>query len=297
MWLIYALTFIVLTLVCWWGRNERSTARWRILAVIALLAAVAAALTVPNATILQKLANRVVMPCGLVWFGLLGVLIYAIKQVQWRTATALGIVMIVYTALGNDWIAHRLAATLEAPYASIQPFETGHFDAVFVLGGSTGTTPANVAQLGWSGDRVMLAARMFERGQIDYLITTGQRIEGLHMLGRDPSIETAEMWQDLGVPEAKILMLEGRNTREEMQNIQALQNEHQWQRVGVITSASHLPRALRLAERAGLKLEPLPANFEGDQTPWTELSLVPDSASMFTNHKSLKEYLAKAVGE
>lgn len=297
MWLIYALSFLILALVCWWTRHDRSTARWRLLAALALLAGIAAALTVPSATILQKLANRVAMPCGIVWFGLLAVLIYAIKQAQWRTASLLGAVIVIYSLLGNDWIAHRLAARLEAPYANVQPFETGHYDAVFVLGGSTGTTPSGIAQLDWSGDRVMLAARMYERGQIDYLITTGQRIEGLHMLGRDPSIETAEMWQDLGVPEAKILMLEGRNTREEMQNIQALQNEHHWQRVGVITSASHLPRALRLAERAQLKLEPLPCNFEGDETPWTELSLVPDSASMFTNHKALKEYLARAVGE
>lgn len=297
MFLPLVLVSLTLVLVCWWSRHDRATWRWRLLAALALLAGVGAALMIPSPTILQKLANRVVMPCGIVWFGLLGVLLYAVKQSQWRTASLLGIVFAIYTVLGNDWISHRLAARLEAPYAQVQPLEAGHFDAVFVLGGSTGTTPAGISQLDWGGDRVMLAARMFEHGQIDYLITTGQRIEGLHMLGRDPSVETAEIWQDLGIPESKILMLDGRNTREEMAGIRALQAEHGWQRIGVITSASHLPRALRLAEKEGLQLEPLPANFEGNETPWTELSLVADSASMYTNHKILKEYLASALGE
>jgi hypothetical protein len=63
----------------------------------------------------------------------------------------------------------------------------------------------------------------------------------------------------------------------------------------VISSAGHLNSVLQLAEQVGLKPEPLPSNFEGAETPWTELSLVPDSAAMYTNHKTLKEYLAGAL--
>lgn len=296
MWLISTIAFLSLTTICWWGRHDRSLAWWRCSAGLALVALVATAYLLPEPIILQKLANRVIMPCGITWLGLLFVIGYAVRKNQFRIASALAAVTLLYTVLGNDWIAHRLAARLEAPFAGVQPLKAGRFDAVFVLGGSTGTTPAGAAQLGWSGDRVMLAARMYQTGQVDYLITTGERIEGLHTVGRDPSRETMEMWQDLGIPKDKVLLLDGRNTREEMQGIQALVKEHHWQRLGVVSSAQHLPRATQLAHKAGLKLEPLPANFEGGQTPWTELSLIPDSASMYTNHKSLKEILAQWVG-
>ncbi len=296
MWLLSTIAFLAFAAACWWGRHDRTVAWWRCAAVLALVAAAAMIYFLPEPIILQKLANRIIMPCGVVWFGMLFVIGYAVRGNQLRIASALTAVLALYTVLGNDWIAHRLAARLEAPYAGVQPLKTGHFDAVFVLGGSTGTTPAGVAQLGWSGDRVMLAARMFQTGQVDYLITTGERIEGLHMVGRDPSQETSEMWQDLGIPSEKVLLLDGRNTREEMQGIQELIKQHAWKRLGVISSAQHLPRATQLAKKAGLSLEPLPANFEGGETPWTELSLIPDSASMYTNHKSLKELLAQLVG-
>jgi len=296
MWVPSALAFVSLLTICWWARHERATAWWRVLFVLGLVALLGVVWWFPAPIILQKLVNRVVMPCGVIWFGILFVIAYATRQNQFRTAAWLGAVEVLFTLLGNDYLAHRLAGWIETPYATMRPLETGHYDAVFVLGGSTGTTPAGVAQLGWSGDRVMLAARMYHQGQIDYLITTGERIEGLHTIGRDPSKETSEIWRDLGVPEDKILLLDGRNTREEMEGIKQLIAEHQWQRLGVITSAQHMPRAVRLAARNGLKLEPLPANFEGAETPWTELSLIPDSASMYTNHKSLKELLANLVG-
>jgi uncharacterized SAM-binding protein YcdF (DUF218 family) len=297
MWLLSTLATLILALTLWWGRHERSTTRWRVLAVLMLVCGLTAALTIPSPLILKKLVTHLVMPSGLVWIALVGVFVYAIKQMHWRTASLLGAVTALFMLLGNDWCAHRLAAWLEAPYAKITPSEAGHFDAVFVLGGGVGSTPSGGAQLDCAGDRVMLAARMFAAGQMDYVITTGERIEGLYEGGRDPAELTVEILNDLGVPEAQILTIGGRTTSEEMRNIQTLQNEHQWQRLGVITSAGHLPRAMRLAEKAGLQLEPLPSNFEGEDRPWTELSLIPDSAALYTNQKSLKELLARAAGE
>lgn len=296
MWLLSTIAFVSFLALCFWGRHDRSTAWWRCAFALMLAALAMMVYTLPAPIILQKLANRITMPCGVIWLCILFVIGYAVRRNQTGIAAALAAVFVLFSVLGNDWIAHRLAASLETPYANINPLETGHYNAVFVLGGGTGTTPAGISQLDWGGDRTMLAARMFNLGQIDYLITTGERFEGSHMIGRDPSIETAEMWDDLGVPSDKILMLDGRNTREEMKGVQKLMAEHKWKRVGVITSASHLSRVLKHAKSAGLELEPLPANFEGQQTPWTELSLIPDSASLYTNHIALKEYLAHLVG-
>lgn len=296
MWLFFALAFGVLTTVCVCGRAEHGTARWRVMAALALCAIVGMGLTWPEKIILNKLITRAIMPCGIVWFGLLAAMLFAWLKRERGTAVLLGVVIAIFTALGNDWLAHRLANGLENQVADINPLKAGHFDAVFVLGGSTGTTPANIAQLDTSGDRVMLAARMFHLGQIDFLITTGSRIEGLHMIGRDPSVETREIWENLGIPPDHILELDGRNTREEMQGARGLQDKHQWKRLGVISSAQHLPRALKLAEAQELKLEPLPANFDGGETPWTEMSLIPDAASLYTSHKAVKEYLGMFVG-
>jgi uncharacterized SAM-binding protein YcdF (DUF218 family) len=251
----------------------------------------------PSPFILRKLATELAMPCGIVWLSLVGVLVYSIKRMQRRTSLLLCAAIILYTALGNRWLSQRIAAQLESGFATIDPFAAGNFDAVFVLGGGVGSNPSGGAQLISAGDRVMLAARMFERGQIGNLIASGVRAEKTPVDVRDPTRLTAEIWKDLGVPKSKILLVEGRNTAEEMENIKDLLREHRWVRLGVITSATHMPRALRLADKAGLRLEPLPSNFEGGFEPWTELSLIPDAAAIYKNHKSLKEWLARVVGE
>ena len=69
------------------------------------------------------------------------------------------------------------------------------------------------------------------------------------------------------------------------------------ERVGLITSAWHMSRALRLARAQGLRLVPLPADFVTDyEITVTPLDLIPNSQVAMDTTLLLREYLARVVG-
>ncbi len=59
--------------------------------------------------------------------------------------------------------------------------------------------------------------------------------------------KTVEIWTKLGIDSAAIRSIGGRNTFEEMQQVKEIWSELPGKKVGLLTSALHLPRAVRLA--------------------------------------------------
>lgn len=84
-----------------------------------------------------------------------------------------------------------------------------------------------------------------------------------------------------------------------MAAIRRLVDEHpEWKRLGLVTSAWHMHRAMRLAGNHGIPLEPLPADFRGSDVQWNTWSLIVPSGSGFFNcQTACKEILAGLVGK
>lgn len=73
------------------------------------------------------------------------------------------------------------------------------------------------------------------------------------------------------------------------------------ERVGLITSASHMHRAMRLARGAGLSAQPLPAGFRTRRTgelnaAGVMLSVIPNSEAITNSTLALREIFASFVG-
>jgi len=106
----------------------------------------------------------------------------------------------------------------------------------------------------------------------------------------------------LGVPPQAIEQCGGANTSEELTHLAQLIKPGE--RAGLVTSAWHLPRALRLAGRHGLQLEPVPADFQGPQPNAgqrpgfgaTVLLCIPDAEALLFAARWEKEHMAELVG-
>lgn len=174
-------------------------------------------------------------------------------------------------------------------------------DYIVVLGGGTGATPDGRAQFGEAGDRVGYAARLFLTGKTKRLVTTGDVINVSGTLSGkfdeldDPSHQTRRIWTDLGIPKDAIFELAGENTSAE---IASLKEHPEWwreSRCGLLTSALHLPRALKLAERAGVKVIPIGADYRSGRGPITVISLMPNASSLSRLQSVFKEWVAMRV--
>ncbi len=240
---------------------------WYLAWAIPLGAVVVAVLHWPAWFELRKALGLLVMPLGLIWLALLG--LWILLREHRAPALGLGLLVALFTLLGNAWVSGALVALLEAPYREHDPFAAAPLEAVLVLGGGTGYDPFDRAQLGEAGDRLRLAAALQRRGRIGILVASGRSTGALHQ-PRDLARDTRALWLQWGVSRGAIHLLpQGRNTREELAAFATLCRERGWRRVGVLSSAWHLRRAMAAAHANGLDPVPLPADFRGDIPPPT----------------------------
>jgi uncharacterized SAM-binding protein YcdF (DUF218 family) len=251
---------------------------------------------VSGPTMVEKLLTALATPVGLVWLGLI-VLVYfcMLNRQSWPALIGFGC-WLVLTVGGNQLVANWLANSLEAPFQEIEIFDVEPFDTVVVLGGGTNSLRNGRSQLSSSGDRIATAARLFHAGQVKRLVCTGTQTFRSNPKDLHPREEAAGILIGLGVPREFVLQMKGENTSQEMANLKAWIDQHDSDgRVGILTSAWHLPRAMRLAESQGLEVHPIPSNFaSGPFRPSPDL-VVPSGQNLMVTGQMMKEYLARIV--
>lgn len=251
----------------------------------------------------EKIGTALVLPTGLLGMLLVAASVWILLSRERRAGAVMLVLTGCYWLMGSATVADNLARSLEAPFVGINPLETVQpYDAIVLLGGGGGRGANGRLQGNQSGDRMILAAQMYHQGLTRQIVCTGQRIESLSPNGTDPSVTSHDVLTRLGVPDSAIAAVGGRNTTEEMDNLQKRYSDGA-ARVGLVTSAWHLPRALRLANRRRFFPDPLPADFwsgfRGTEPPAAARvieSLIPSAQAMMINWYCCKEYLGMLVG-
>lgn len=250
--------------------------------------------------IFEKVLTALAMPIGMLWMLLIMSIyfsmVYKARLLKWFSAIA----FLILTISASPFTADLMSSSLERPYWDFSPDECEEFEAVVILGGGTSYAVNNRPQFNGSGDRIGLAARLYNLGKTKLIISTGRPLDGAETAGI-PSLgdQTETLLVGLGVPKESIAKIGGRNTREEMVELDRyIRNfEIDVEKVGLVTSAWHMPRALRLAKRNGLELRPVPADFRSEKGFFSVLNLLPNTGSLNTVTQLSKEYLAWAVGK
>jgi uncharacterized SAM-binding protein YcdF (DUF218 family) len=147
------------------------------------------------------------------------------------------------------------------------------YEAIVVLGG--GIAPAvpperDFPSLTESADRMWVAARLYKQGVAPKIIVSGG---GFLSTNNGPATTEAEAMRrflvELGVPDEAILSEDkSNNTAENIFNVKKMVGDRP---VALITSAFHIPRAMRIAAAAHLNVGAFPVNFHALRTtrpPW-----------------------------
>lgn len=269
------------------GRRRRAGA------LVLALALIAVAALLPGSFENQKIVGRLLMPLGLLTLILGTVASVSLRARRWGSgggALALVASLFVFAGPLPGYFVHQLEA-------EVPPDPGGIFDAVWVLGGGTALAPGGDAELGPAGDRLRRAAELFHTGRARYLIASGRNpIPGRQ---RDLAAETAQLWEAMGVDPNRVLHLpDPVNTSEEVTAFVALTKERGFGRVGVVSSAWHLPRVMARLENAGLaSAVPLASHhLVGPDVPLVGLDFVPNAVALRLSEIWLWERLGRALG-
>lgn len=251
----------------------------------------------------EKLVTNLAMPVGIIWVSIFVIGIMAFQRRQKAIAFFLAVVWLLFSLAGNGTVSSQLMAQLESEYVSIKPTEMEPFDAIVVLGGGTSMAANNEPRTNGSGGRIVVAAQMYHQGLTKKIICGGGKIKSLTREELGAGAQAIWVLSKLGVPEDTIQLIDsGENTTSELKAVADVL-EPGTTRLGMLSSAWHLPRCMRIARNNGLKVIPIPADFRSsptyDKPPLfgeVVVGLIPKGEGLDKAASAIKEYLARLVG-
>ncbi|TAJ95508.1 MAG: YdcF family protein [Reyranella sp.] len=252
-----------------------------------------------NTFVILKILAALMLPPASLAAGV--VLSLLLRLVGWRrlAGATLGVALFQILVLSFPPVTRLLNLHLEAKarelVAGNQPC---CYDAIVVLGGSIAPAAppyTTEPELSDASDRIWHAARMFKAGAAPRIIVSGGSF--VEQQGGPATTEAEAMRRfliDLGIPSDAIVS-EGKslNTIENMRNVRELVKGG---RVAIVTSAFHVPRAARLAKRAGLNFAIFGVNWTipNDAIPWWDAWL-PSVGALGESNLAIKELVALSL--
>jgi uncharacterized SAM-binding protein YcdF (DUF218 family) len=248
-------------------------------------------------SVAEKVATELVMPIAVICWISLGL---AFKNFFRGQRTAAGALFLFSLAiyLGSHPVLSRwLVSSLENKYPPATIAELKPFDTIVVLGGGTSVTPNGQAQLAEAGDRLSLAARLYHQKLASRIVVTGDALRGFPEDARfDPSKQSLQILLESGVPAEVVEELPGTNTSEEIAELKKHEAWWREQRCGLITSAFHMPRTMKLVEKQGIELVPLVADLRQPIRDSGFIDWLPKASAARGIELALREYLGMLVG-
>jgi len=213
---------------------------------------------------LSKALPPLFQPPSLVcWFLLVALVLIWRRSPREVTGAILLLALACLWLAGSDTLSNRLVRSLEKQYSDVPRLEKA--DAIVVLGGCTEVTqyPRVWPEVNGAGDRIFQAARIYKAGWAPVVITSGgQTRPNLNPAPLTESQAMAALLMEIGVPqEAIIEESQSLNTYQNVTNVHKILNQQGWQRVLVVTSAIHMPRAMAIFAKQGIAAVPVSTDF------------------------------------
>ena len=252
---------------------------------------------------LSKLLPLFLYPLGLTSVLLLVGIIIAWKR-PYFALFPMGMSLLIILIASNAWVSSLLVQSLE--WQQIPSEELPEADAIILLGGSTRvpTPPRKTVEITEAGDRILYAAHLYKEGKAPLIIVTGGRITWLE--NAPPEADSMKnLLIEIGVPATAIIEeRQARNTYENGRYTKPILEKYGIQKSLLVTSASHMPRSLRVFQKQEIDVIPAPTDFLVTQLDWeqlqhtpqaTLLSLLPHADHLQETTQALKEYLGMIV--
>tara|TARA_Y100000588_G_scaffold227176_1_gene240991 strand:- start:3343 stop:4119 length:777 start_codon:yes stop_codon:yes gene_type:complete len=158
-------------------------------------------------------------------------------------------------------LSTKLYSQHEKQYQAVSVVDSPLADAIVLLGGEVGVPlpPRVESQLG--GNRTLHAFRLYRAGRAPLIIVSGDN--KFQQIGVDSeSFYTAEILKSWGIPESSIVLeKQSRNTYQNAVQVKKILKTRELTRILLVTSAFHMPRAIRTFQHAGLDAIPSPSGY------------------------------------
>ena len=236
----------------------------------------------------SKILSRLIYPSTLVL--LLLVLAFVLLIIQRRRGAGLSLLMaLVLVFLGSSPLVSDVYHRHERQYSPIPVAESPTADAIILLAGDINIPIPPRVESQIRGNRSVHTLRLYRAGKAPLIIVSGGNVftqEGF----RPEAAYTADLLQEWGIPQSSIIF-EGnsRNTRENAVETARLLKNRQLNRVLLVTSAFHMPRALATFRGVGIDAIPSPSSISAELAQPTLLNWIPSLDGLGTMQSVVHE--------
>jgi len=197
----------------------------------------------------------------------------------------------------NGWIAKNATAWYQSKPLPMRPGE--QYEACILLSGMAGYDEKDLqGYFSSSADRFIQTLRLYQQRHVKKIIVTGGQGNPFARVKLKESDFLVHTLLEMGLPATDIVNeRQARNTMENAANTKRLLNAmHIKGPVVLITSAVHMPRALKNFRVAGIAVRPFPCDYAvkpgGSRFTWQ--SLLPTSDAFQQWHRLLQEMTGMA---
>jgi uncharacterized SAM-binding protein YcdF (DUF218 family) len=213
--------------------------------------------------------------------------------------------LLVLFATSNLWFSIALTRYLEL--RNVPRGKLPGAQAIVVL--SSDAQPAippqpAIALDSATANRLLYGAQLYREGEAPLVILSGGRMPWLKTI---PPISRsmAEVIELMGVPGSAVIEEpDSANTYENAVNVKGILKSRHIDRILLVTSAMHMPRALALFQQQGIEAIAAPCDFlsveprvESEARAWqtAAIALIPNANNLLVTSLALKEFLGFAV--
>ncbi len=205
---------------------------------------------------------------------------------------------------GNFYVAHWISHSLEVQHKPL--LQNPQAEAIVILGGGVNPDlpPRQHPEVDEAGDRVYHGAFLYHKGYAPLVIASGGWVSLYWDSGenRSEAQDMGKLLTALSVPPENILYeTESENTRENATFTAEMLKQRGIQEIILVTSATHMPRAVAVFEKAGLQVIAAPTDYFVTGDPditngklgenFKPLNLMPQAKYLTVTTNSMKEYV------
>ena len=241
---------------------------------------------------MADLAKQLLQPVVMIWLVLIAMGGWQVYRKQYRWAGVNGAMVLFLFLFGSTTLPDCLLGSLENPYLNSKLDANATADAVVVLGGYTsgGEEEPTGLDAGEAFDRILTGVELIRAGRAKRLYVGGGNFEIDSGVKSELSViePWLNRWNLTDVPIATLG--DCGNTYGEARAVKKLMDENGWEKIFLVTSAWHMPRARAVFESSGVVVIPVGCDFRS----------VPGGSQFFFPQNSrlglMRIYLQEKVG-
>jgi uncharacterized SAM-binding protein YcdF (DUF218 family) len=203
-------------------------------------------------------------------------------------------------SIGTLWffstpiISDVLVKSLESKFT--QSTKIPNASAIVLLGGFTrpALPPRQHVEIGFAGDRLLNAVRLFKEKKAPFIVCTGGKIPFLLDFSGTEASSMASLLKELwGIDSSSIIIEDkAQNTHDHGPRVRAIFEQRGMKKdIILVTSAMHMYRSVKVFKKFGFTVFPAPADCWSDKnSPSFLFSILPGADALFASTTALHEY-------